>query len=157
MVLKTPLKHKQSFVYMMKLMMTMYTKKPGFISLSIFFIIAGALSLIFEKELRDYAQWIVENFGIRGMCFFVFIADAIVSPIPPDAMLFVIATSDLRENWIFYASLLGVSSVLGGNAGYWVGYLMREKSWLPQKFVILANKKKLMIEKGYRRNLPAMV
>lgn len=81
------------------------------------------------------------------MCFFVFIADAIVSPIPPDAMLFVIATSDLRENWIFYASLLGVSSVLGGNAGYWVGYLMREKSWLPQKFVILANKKKLMIEK----------
>ncbi|MCB0356410.1 MAG: VTT domain-containing protein [Bdellovibrionales bacterium] len=126
-------------------------KKSNFsyamLSLASFFVIAGALSLFFEENLKFITNWVVQNFGFQGMCTFIFVADAIVSPLPPDAMLFVIAKSDMHTNWLPYVFTLSLFSVLAGKMGYLIGYSLQRFSFIHPKIVDYYSKKRSLVEK----------
>lgn len=117
------------------------------LSLMAFFILAGVLTLHFEQDMKIFTQWIAVNFGLPGMCAVVYLADALVSPIPPDTMLLVVAKSEMSQNWFYYVSIFSVLSVLGGNTGYWIGHLMRKWSWIPPRILNYSSKKQELVQK----------
>jgi len=91
-----------------------------------FFLLAFALTifllaLAFETQINTFATWLTETFGVFGLMAMVFFTDTFISPIPPDATLFLVGRGPLHDDWWFLVPLLGFSSMLAGLAGWWIG------------------------------------
>jgi membrane protein YqaA with SNARE-associated domain len=93
----------------------------GIIFLFILVALVSALALSFEPQIREFADWLTNNFGFWGLSASVFVADLIISPIPPDAALFFIGQSSMHEQWIVWVPLLGLVSTVAGLCGWFVG------------------------------------
>ncbi|MCJ8277513.1 MAG: hypothetical protein MJK18_11780, partial [Bdellovibrionales bacterium] len=76
-----------------------------FLFILVMFIFVLALSL--EPQIRTFAEWLNQSFGIWGLAAIVFVADLIISPVPPDAVLFFIGQSSMHENWLLLVPVLG--------------------------------------------------
>ncbi len=63
----------------------------------------------------------VEHFGFWGLGASVFVADMIISPIPPDAALYLIGRSSMHEQWLLWVPLLGLVSTAAGVGGWLIG------------------------------------
>lgn len=92
------------------------------------------LALSFEPYIRSSADWLIENFGMLGISITVFVADLIISPIPPDAALFFIGKSQLHSQWMFWVPLLGMVSTSAGICGWFIGRRLQHLSFV-KKFV----------------------
>ncbi|MGI0152265.1 MULTISPECIES: YqaA family protein [Idiomarina] len=57
-------------------------------------------------------------------------SESVVFPIPPDVMLAPMAMTQPKRAW-FFAGLTTIASVLGGIAGYWLGYWAFEPLVMP--------------------------
>lgn len=57
-------------------------------------------------------------------------SESVIFPIPPDVMLAPMAMTQPQRAW-YFAGLTTVCSVLGGLAGYWLGYFLFEPLVLP--------------------------
>ena len=90
-----------------------------FLFLLVAFIFVLALS--FEPQLKTFADWLINTFGILGLSASVFVADLIISPIPPDAALFFIGQSEMHSQWIIWVPLLGLVSTAAGICGWFIG------------------------------------
>ncbi len=75
-------------------------------------------SIYFREELQGFTQWIFAEVGLGALAALLFVSDAALSPIPPDAILFLIAKSPYHEHWLVLVPALGVLSSVAG----WVGY-----------------------------------
>lgn len=88
------------------------------ISLMILIAIIFLLALSLEPQIRIASQWLTTNFGVWGMAVFVFFTDLIVSPIPPDAVLFAISKSPMHQDWLILVPFLGLVSAAAGVCGW---------------------------------------
>ena len=79
------------------------------------------LAFYFEEPINNFAQGLVEKFGVYGLVAMVFFTDTLVSPIPPDATLFFIGRSALHAQWYTLVPLLGAVSTVAGVVGWWIG------------------------------------
>lgn len=69
-------------------------------------------------------KWAKHKFAPVILAIITF-AESVFFPIPPDVLLAPMVVAKRRKAW-FYASLTTVASVLGGVAGYALGYYMFE-------------------------------
>src|SRR5690606_23572808 len=53
------------------------------------------VSTIFEDELLAVAEGIYETIGVAGLLAILFVTDTLISPLPPDVVLVVVANSEL--------------------------------------------------------------
>jgi membrane protein YqaA with SNARE-associated domain len=99
----------------------------GVAALVVFVLAMAAIGLVFEAELVEAANGIVNRIGFAGLCAILLINDMLVTPFPGDLLLVVIAKSDLAENWFLHVLILGLTSVcaglLGWSIGRWLGHL----------------------------------
>ncbi len=84
-----------------------------------------ALYSSFKKFLTSMKNW-VESFAHKpsaaiALFFFAFIESSFF-PIPPDALLIILAISYPKRSF-YYASICTVGSVLGAYLGYLIGYV----------------------------------
>lgn len=63
---------------------------------------------------------------LAGLSF----SESVIFPIPPDVMLAPMAMTQPQRAW-YFAGLTTIFSVLGGLAGYWLGYFLFEPVVLP--------------------------
>ena len=84
-------------------------------------ILIFILALSFEPQISAVAKWLTDHFGVLGLGISVFVADLIISPIPPDAALFFIGQSPLHAQWILWVPLLGLVSTGAGICGWLIG------------------------------------
>lgn len=75
-------------------------------------------SIYFREELQAFTQWTFAEIGLGALAVLLFISDAVFSPIPPDAILFLVAKSHYHEHWAILVPALGALSSVAG----WVGY-----------------------------------
>jgi len=75
----------------------------------------------FEDELMVATEHIYQAVGSAGLLAIAFLNDAIVSPLPPEAILLVIAKSTLQAQWIQLVLIMGVLSAAAGNVAYYLG------------------------------------
>ena len=99
-----------------------------FLFILVGFIFLLALSL--EPQIREFSEWLRTNFGIWGLGGIVFIADLIISPVPPDAVLFIISKSSLHESWLILVPLFGVVSSAAGVCGWLIGKRLQHISFI---------------------------
>ncbi|MEZ5817853.1 MAG: YqaA family protein [Hyphomicrobiaceae bacterium] len=78
--------------------------------------------------MRGAYDWMMRMAGhqrAKAALFAVSFAESSFFPIPPDVMLIPMVLADRAKAW-YYASLCTFASVVGGIAGYAIGYLLFE-------------------------------
>jgi membrane protein YqaA with SNARE-associated domain len=76
----------------------------------------------FEHELLAATESVYDTIGIAGLLAVTFINDLIISPLPPEVLLMVVAKTGLREDWIALILVMGLISAAAGNAAWFVGH-----------------------------------
>jgi len=81
----------------------------------------GLCGVFFEAELLATTHWLYDTLGLAGLFAILFVSDAVISPVPPDLVLVVIAHTKLSASWPELLLAVSLVSVLAGNVGYWCG------------------------------------
>ncbi len=81
-------------------------------------LVLGVTSALYGEELATIATWASDVLGVAGLALFVFLVDGFTLPIPPDAVLVVVANGPLEPDWIWVVTGFGLVSALAGNVGY---------------------------------------
>ncbi len=105
------------------------------------------IALSFEPQIRLFASWLTENFGFAGISLSVFIADLIISPIPPDAALFFIGQSPMHAQWILWVPLLGLVSTAAGICGWMIGRRLQHFSFFKKIMMTFSREHKGSIKR----------
>lgn len=95
------------------------------------FLGGGLLGRLFEPQMLALSQYLRETFGFWGLCGITFVGDWIISPVPPDLVLLVVAKSSLREHWWFYVTVVAIASTLAGHLGWYCGRFLADHPRLP--------------------------
>jgi membrane protein YqaA with SNARE-associated domain len=82
----------------------------------------GVCATWFEHELLALTEGIYKAIGLAGLFAVTFFNDVIISPLPPEAMLMVVAKTGLRSDWLILISIMGLLSAAAGNAAWWIGH-----------------------------------
>lgn len=87
------------------------------------------VSTVFEEELLGVAEGIYDTIGVFGLLAILFITDTLISPLPPDVVLVVVANSELHESWFAMVLAIGVLSAVAGNVGWVIGHHFAQVRW----------------------------
>jgi membrane protein YqaA with SNARE-associated domain len=87
------------------------------------------LGALFGPELVAITTAISNAIGFPGMALSVLLIDTLTLPVPPDAVLVVIAHGPLRDSWLPLVVGLGLVSALAGNVGYLAGGSLAQTRW----------------------------
>jgi membrane protein YqaA with SNARE-associated domain len=98
--------------------------KQTLIGLVLFFAVLGAIGMFYDKEIESICHRIFSMFGLSGLWAFIFVNDAIVSPLPPDLALIVFYKSEFKYQWYIWVTLCGLGSAAAGTVGWWLGGLL---------------------------------
>jgi membrane protein YqaA with SNARE-associated domain len=83
--------------------------------------LVGLVGVRFEKELYEVTQAVYDTVGIPGLAAILFLSDSVITPIPPDVLLVIVAKSDLRQSWVIVLLGMGVLSTVAGNTAWALG------------------------------------
>lgn len=73
------------------------------------------------RRLYDWGLEKAKSPHAQAILFFIAFAESSFFPLPPDVLLIVMVLSH-RERWLRYFGICLAGSVLGGIAGYYIGY-----------------------------------
>lgn len=107
----------------------------------------GAASLAYEAQMHAAAEWLLGTIGLGGLAAVLFVTDAIVTPVPPDVLLLVVAKSDLADDWARVVLLLGAVSAAAGNAAWLVGRWLGERALPPSVLVRVRLRSRWLVER----------
>jgi membrane protein YqaA with SNARE-associated domain len=94
--------------------------KAGIV-LVLLFAVVGGVGMLFREELVAATERINELIGFAGLAVILFLSDAFITPVPPDALLVVIANSELAQRWPLLILALGLVSIAAGSAAWFFG------------------------------------
>lgn len=100
------------------------------VGIALLFVGMGSAGFFFEAELAALTESISNVLGVPGMALGVFLIDLLTLPLPPDAMLVVVAHGPLRDAWLPIVGALGLASSLAGNAGYFAAGALAQTGFL---------------------------
>lgn len=81
----------------------------------------GVSGAFFREQVTGFATWAYEQLDFGGLALVFFLSETLVSPLPPDAILWIVAGSELSASWYLPVTVLGLLSTLGGHVGWWCG------------------------------------
>jgi membrane protein YqaA with SNARE-associated domain len=84
-------------------------------------VVLGVCATWFEHELLALTEGVYNTIGIIGVFAITFFNDVIISPLPPEAMLMVVAKTGLRDDWLGLILIMGLLSAAAGNLAWWLG------------------------------------
>jgi uncharacterized membrane protein YdjX (TVP38/TMEM64 family) len=90
----------------------------GVIGLVLLFVALGVVGTVFDTELLAFTSWAYARFGIGALVALLFVTDAVISPVPPQVVLLVIANSPLHAEWKLVIPGLALLSAVAGTCGY---------------------------------------
>jgi membrane protein YqaA with SNARE-associated domain len=114
-----------------------YVRRNLVIGATFLFALIGSVGLatvLYEQELFQATQAIHHTVGVAGLGAILFVSDALITPIPPDFLLVIIAKSNLRFDWVGLIAGMGVLSTIAGNCGWLMGVRLGEAPFLQRIF-----------------------
>jgi membrane protein YqaA with SNARE-associated domain len=81
----------------------------------------------FEHELLVATENVYRTVGTLGLMAIAFVNDVIISPLPPEALLVVIAKTELSQRWPELVLLMGLLSAAAGNVAWWLGRTLGDR------------------------------
>jgi membrane protein YqaA with SNARE-associated domain len=85
------------------------------------FVAVGLAGVLFRAEVTAFAGWVHQRLGFAGLATLFLVSETIVSPLPPDAVLFVVAASEHAASWLRPVLALALLSLLGGHLAWLLG------------------------------------
>ena len=85
------------------------------VSLLLLFVGVGVLGIFFEERLLDATSAIYDVLGLPGLLAILFVSDAVISPVPPDVVLIVLANSPAHAIWTYLIPAIGLMSAAAGH------------------------------------------
>ena len=119
----------------------------GFVFLAIFVALFLFIALSFKPQLEAFAEWFTHDFGLLGIGVMVFVADLMISPVPPDFALAMLGRSDLHDQWMLLVPLLGLVSTLAGICGWMVGHRLKHLKFVKRMLAQFGNENRRAIRK----------
>lgn len=116
-------------------------------ALLLILVLVGVVGIRYKPELESFTIAVYEALGVFGLSLILFLSDAVTSPVPPDAILLVVANSPLQRHWVLVVSGLGFVSVLAGNLGYAIGARLSNSRWPRTVFGRFRTKKRRLVER----------
>ncbi len=109
------------------------------------FLGVGFFGFLFEAELAMATQKVADGFGFVGLSLLLLVSDSVISPLPPDLILLVVAKSQWREHWYIYVPILGMVSTLGGVVGWSIGRGLAHVKFAPKvlKDIVMQEKERV--------------
>lgn len=103
------------------------------------------------KRLYQWVlHWAETPYGVPAL-FIVAFVESSFFPIPPDILLIALALS-VRRKAFYYATICSLGSVLGGMAGYGIGYFFNEAIGQPIIRFYHAEEVFLQVQQLYQEN-----
>jgi membrane protein YqaA with SNARE-associated domain len=93
----------------------------GLVVVGLLVAIVGAASVFYEEALFAFTQAIYHRIGLAGLMTILFVTDSVITPIPPDFILIVIAKSELSAHWLGILLMMGALSSVAGNVAWYLG------------------------------------
>lgn len=121
-----------------------YVRRSVVRALAFTVVLFGAIALcnaLWGAELLAATTWVHDEIGLIGLLLLVAFADAITSPIPPDAALVVVSKSALAANWPLVVLTIGAVSSAAGCVGYLLGTRLKSTPYVQRR---LARKSPLL-------------
>jgi membrane protein YqaA with SNARE-associated domain len=81
----------------------------------------GLSGLFMGDRVSDFANRVYGHLGFGGLAVVMLISETVVSPLPPDVILWIVASSDLAGSWYLPVAALALLSTLGGHLGWLLG------------------------------------
>jgi membrane protein YqaA with SNARE-associated domain len=85
------------------------------------FAAVGLAGILFRAEVNAFAAWVYQRLGFAGLATLFLVSETVVSPLPPDAVVFVVAASEHAANWMRPVLTLALLSLLGGHLAWLLG------------------------------------
>ena len=103
-------------------------------TLALSVILVGVVILaasFFKEPLTQFANWIIETFGMAGVLLGIIAADVFTFPIPPDLFIGIAATSDAPTVPMLIA--ICITSVAAGSVSYVLGPQLRRIGFIERR------------------------
>lgn len=84
-------------------------------------VLVGFIAHYFKTDLQAFATWVYDALGVPGLSAIVFLSDSVITPIPPDVVLLVLANSPAAADWWWLIPALGLLSAVAGCVAWWLG------------------------------------
>lgn len=102
--------------------------------LFVLFGFSVVLSVYFESAMLEFSNTILSEVGRSGLFLVVLINDCIISPLPPDLFLLMLAKNENSSSEGLYVSLLGLASTLGGTLAWMIASKLGKPKWFGTRF-----------------------
>jgi membrane protein YqaA with SNARE-associated domain len=109
-------------------------------------VLVGLAGAYFESHVVTASTWFTDRFGVVGILAAICVSDTIISPLPPDALLIVIAKGKLAGSWAWLVPVGGFASGLGGFVGSFIGKALGVR-WLGPRTRQLLDEHRPVIER----------
>ena len=106
---------------------------------------------VWVKKLYTWVlHWAETRYGVPALFVLAF-AESSFFPIPPDVLLIALTLS-IPKKGFYYATICSIGSVLGGMAGYGIGYFFWETIGQPIIDLYHAQAAYAAVQKAYQEN-----
>lgn len=92
------------------------------------------LGVYFESHIQQFSEYFVGQHHPVYLVLFIFLNDLIISPLPPDIFLLLIAKAKNYPNRELVVLSMGVASTLAGIAAWYLSSKVLKADWLGKKF-----------------------
>jgi membrane protein YqaA with SNARE-associated domain len=98
----------------------------AFLLLVLLFTAVFVAGIFIRSEINASATWVYDHLGFTGLVALFLVSEIVVSPLPPEVFLLIVAGSELSSDWFGPVAVLALVSTVGGNLGWLLGLGLRE-------------------------------
>lgn len=91
------------------------------LGLVVIVIAVGLIGHFFRSDLHAFATATYDALGVFGLAGIIFLSDSVITPIPPDVVLLILANSPAVESWYWLIPTFGLLSAFAGCCAWWLG------------------------------------
>lgn len=106
----------------------------GLLALLFLLAISFVIGVYFETHINQFSDYFVREYHPLALLVFTYFNDLIISPIPPDIFLLLLAKSEAYPYRDLVVLGMGVASTLAGISAWFLAKNVIKEAWLGKKF-----------------------
>lgn len=119
----------------------------GLIALLVLLGVSFILGVYFETHIQQFADYFVREYHPFALFGFIYFNDLIISPVPPDVFLLILAKASSFPNRDLVVLGMGLASTLAGISAWFLSKNIVKEAWLGKKFQAYMKENEIQLKK----------